>query len=184
MATERHRLAVDMFVLGESVFFAILIMAYVLYHQQTAEHSGTLLDVGRTGVFSAFLFGSSATMWRVEANARRGRHRRMLLWLGVTILFGATFLGGQGWEYYGLIQQNVTIRHSLFGTTFFTLTGFHGAHVAIGLLILGIMAALGLGSSREVVRTKGIPAAAVYWHFVDAVWVFIFSIVYLWGALA
>ena len=96
-------------------------------------------------------------------------------WLIVTILLGAIFLVGQGAEYVRLIRDNITLNGSVFGASFFTLTGFHGLHVLIGLVILSIILALAfLKDSKSAIRT-----IAPYWHFVDVVWLFVFTVVYV-----
>ena len=95
------------------------------------------------------------------------------------MVLGAVFLTGQGNEYASLIGEDVTISRDLFGTTFFTLTGFHGLHVLIGLIMLGTL--FGLELKRKVPNpSKAMESVSIYWHFVDAVWIIIFPVVYLW----
>ncbi len=185
MTREQNRLGVELFVLSEAVFFLLLILAYVFYHHRTGTGGAAAahLDPLRTGIYSVFLLASSLTMWRAEVNTTRGRRHRVRAWLLATIVLGAVFLVGQGIEYAGLIQRQVTISRDLFGTTFFTLTGFHGLHVLIGLVVLAVFTALVFAAEREAAVDTGLHAAAVYWHFVDAVWVVIFAVVYLWGVL-
>ena len=108
---------------------------------------------------------------------------RISLWLGLTISLGAIFLIGQGAEYYNLIHRDISISSNLFGTTFFTLTGFHGLHVLTGLLLLTVMLALALFGRKDEPRESALGAIGYYWHFVDAVWVVIFTVVYLWAFL-
>ncbi len=106
----------------------------------------------------------------------------MLAWLGGTIALGLVFLGGQGWEYSGLLREHVTMAHSLFGATFFAVTGFHGLHVLGGLIALSLMVFFGLRGDLVKQRSGVLGGVSMYWHFVDAVWIAVFSIVYL-GAL-
>ncbi|MGN6697624.1 MAG: cytochrome c oxidase subunit 3, partial [Thermomicrobiales bacterium] len=101
-------------------------------------------------------------------------------WLLVTIALGAIFIAGQAYEYHHLIDEGVTISSGLFGTTFFTLTGFHGLHVIIGLVALSILAALTFAGDFDEGNEMPLTTAGLYWHFVDAVWVVVFSVVYLW----
>ena len=104
----------------------------------------------------------------------------MKAWLAGTILLGSIFIVGQGLEYWTLFQRGVTVGLDLFATTFFTLTGFHGLHVCVGLIALMIV--LGVAFARAF-RKGQLPAlgpVGLYWHFVDVVWVLVFSIVYLW----
>jgi heme/copper-type cytochrome/quinol oxidase subunit 3 len=170
-----------LFIGSESVFFVLLILAYVVYHTTSASgaEAARFLDVGKTSVFTVALFSSSLTMWRSGVNFRRARRRAALSWLLATIVLGGVFLVGQGSEYAHLIGENVTISRDLFGTTFFTLTGFHGLHVFIGLIILTTYFFIELRSDLPH-RPEAVEAVSIYWHFVDAVWVVIFPTVYLW----
>ena len=178
----RIRLAMILFVASEGTFFALLIGAYVFYHSSGGQGptAATSLNVLQTGLFSLALFSSSATAWRAGVNLRQRRRRRVAVWLLATILLGATFLVGQGVEYARLLRADVSISRNLFGTTFFTLTGFHAFHVLLGLAALTTLLGLTVfGSSREP-TADAMEGIAIYWHFVDVVWVFIFGIVYLW----
>jgi len=100
-----------------------------------------------------------------------------------TVLLGAIFLLGQAWEYAQLIGENVTIGGSLFGTTFYTLTGFHGLHVLGGLIALLILFGLAMGGHITPARSIAVETVELYWHFVDVVWVIIFAMVYVWPHL-
>lgn len=185
MLDDKNKMAMGVFILSESIFFLLLVIAYINYHTQSGRLSSAaqLLNFHSAIVFSLFLFSSSFTLWRAEANLRKKRRSRVPLWLGVTIIFGAVFLFGQGREYYDLVHQNVNISRNLFGTTFFTLTGFHGLHVLTGLILLSIMLALTVFGRDDEPRESALGAIGYYWHFVDAVWVVIFSVVYLWAFL-
>lgn len=183
--SEPNKQAMLLFVLSESVFFLILVSAYIFFHRPggLGPTAASALDPVRTGSFSLALFGSSATMGLAGASLKRRRHSSGMIWLAVTILLGATFLIGQGAEYLHLLQHHVTISRNLFGTTFFTLTGFHGLHVLIGLIMLAILLGLQVADGGRVPTTPATEVVAVYWHFVDAVWIVIFGVVYLWGYL-
>jgi heme/copper-type cytochrome/quinol oxidase subunit 3 len=87
---------------------------------------------------------------------------------------------GQGLEYARLLMNNITISRDLFGSTFFTLTGFHGLHVMIGLILLLLLFGLAVLGRKDEPTHTGMQSIAIYWHFVDAVWVVVFSVVYLW----
>ncbi len=181
---ERTRLGVVLFIASEANFFLLLVTAYVYYHHTlgpgpSASH---VLDPLKTGMFSVALFASSATMARAGANLRRERRSRGHLWLALTVVLGAVFLAGQGWEYAHLLGHGVNPSRNLFGTTFFTLTGFHGLHVLAGLVMLGTLLALGLAGRSGPPMARATDGIALYWHFVDLVWVAIFSVVYLWSA--
>jgi len=173
------RLAVAAFLLSEAAFFGFLIAAYVYFYPASSGAARNYLDPPRTLIFTICLLASSGTMWlaerRLSADARNG----FRLLLGITIALGAIFLAGQGLEYAGLISKAVTPERNLFGATFFTLTGFHGFHVLCGLVSLGALLALTFHSHWGESARRGVGAIALYWHFVDAVWIVIFSLVYL-----
>ena len=174
------KLAVAIFILSEAAFFAFLIIAYIYYYPATVNgpKASNSLDPPRTLIFTLCLIASSGTLWLAERALAAARKLTFRFWLGVTILLGAAFLVGQGLEYAGLISRNVTPARNLFGATFFTLTGFHGFHVLCGLVALFIML-LALRGNFDRRKMSGIGAVAIYWHFVDAVWIVIFSLVYL-----
>ncbi len=178
----KDKMIMYMVVATEAVFFTLLILAYLYFHKSsgTGAKQTALLDPLRTFFFSLFLFSSSFTVWRAEKNVDKRNFGRGGFWLLVTILFGATFLVGQGIEWTGLIHHGETVSANLFGTTFFTLTGFHGMHVLVGLIVLSILFGLAvLGDFKNSKTALSVGVFAIYWHFVDIVWVFIFTIVYL-----
>ncbi|HYM68936.1 MAG TPA: cytochrome c oxidase subunit 3, partial [bacterium] len=102
-------------------------------------------------------------------------------WLGATVILGALFLFGQGQEWVGLIRDNVTVARDLFGATFFTLTGFHGLHVFLGLLLLGMLFVLALLGQFRGPTSVGVEVVSLYWHFVDAVWIVLYTLIYVWA---
>ncbi len=182
---EKNKLAMLLFIANEAVFFLLLLLAYVALHRRTGTGptAASSLDLAATSVYSVLLLSSSFTLWRAEVSHRKGRRRPLRGWLAATIVLGAGFLFGQAREYAGLLGRGVTISRDLFGTTFFTLTGFHGLHVFLGLVMLAILLGFALlGRAREP-SEGAMNAISVYWHFVDAVWVVIFSVVYLWAFL-
>jgi heme/copper-type cytochrome/quinol oxidase subunit 3 len=181
----KNRLGVILFIASEATFFGLLIFAYVTYHatRGNGPTAAGVLDPVKTGIFSVFLFSSSATMHQAGSSLRRRNRTAGFFWLMVTLAFGATFLVGQGTEYLHLARENVTISRDLFGTTFFTLTGFHGLHVLVGLVLIALVLGLTWAGKRDRPWDDGLDAISLYWHFVDAVWVVIFAVVYLWGVL-
>ena len=182
---ERNKLAMVLFVISESIFFLLLICAYVFYHRTGGQgpSAASSLDVLKSGLFSAALLSSSVTVWLAETSFEKQRRRLGGAWLLATILLGAVFLGGQGSEYAHLLREHVTISRNLFGTTFFTLTGFHGFHVLIGLVLLTILLGLATAGKAYEPTAPAVAAISIYWHFVDGVWVAVFSVVYLWKFL-
>jgi cytochrome c oxidase subunit I len=165
------------FIASESGFFLILILAYVLFNISTAA-SRAALDVRTTGIFTVCLLASSATLHLAETSHARGSASGFRTWMLATLALGLVFLAGQAHEYTSLFQQGLRVNSSLFSSTFFTLTGFHGLHVTIGLMALAIMLALAGGKAKGALKAVGL-----YWHFVDVVWVVVFSVVYLRGSL-
>jgi heme/copper-type cytochrome/quinol oxidase subunit 3 len=182
---DKIRLGMLLFIASESVFFILLIVAFVVYHSIAGNVAevARYLDRVKTGVFTLFLISSSFTAWRAGVSRQHGRHGRSLVWLVMTILFGMIFLVGQGLEYRRLIHQDVTISRDLFGTTFFTLTGFHGLHVLTGLIMLLVLLGLGVRQQPDEPQKRAAEAVSMYWHFVDVVWMVIFPVVYIWGFL-
>jgi heme/copper-type cytochrome/quinol oxidase subunit 3 len=180
--TERTRLGVVLFIVSEANFFLLLICAYVFYHRSGGQGpaAANSLDVFKTGLFSLALFTSSATVWRAGVNLEKRRRGKVGFWLLATIVLGAVFLAGQAREYAQLLREHVTISRDLFGTTFFTLTGFHGLHVFLGLVMLSILLGITLIRSDREPTAPALDGVSLYWHFVDVVWVVIFSVVYLW----
>ncbi len=166
------------FICSEALIFANLIAAY-LYLEIRAGGGWRLDDVINPLISSVFLFASSGTMHWASLGLRKGDMRRFNLGLAATIVLGAIFLGRQVIEYSGLYAKGFTLSLGTFGSAFFTLTGFHGLHVTIGLILLTIVlirSLLGHFTQKKHFVTE---AAEMYWHFVDVVWVFVFTLVYL-----
>jgi cytochrome c oxidase subunit 1/cytochrome c oxidase subunit I+III len=169
------------FIISEVGFFGVLILAYLFYNATPGSGPGAQqLDVFKTTVFSMCLFASSFTIWRSEAGLRANNFAKMKAWLIATIVLGGIFIVGQGLEYWNLFRSGVTVGLDLFATTFFTLTGFHGLHVTFGLLALLVVLGVALVTNLKNGHFPALGAVGYYWHFVDVVWVFVFSIVYLW----
>lgn len=181
---ERSKIAVALFIFSEVNFFLLLIIAYVYFHAYpgAGPTAKTALNTTRTAIFSLALFASSATILMASRAGRRGDNRGLVTWLAATIVLGVVFIFGQATEYYDLIASGVSVSRNLFATTFFTLTGFHGLHVIMGLVALSITLVLAMTGKLHEDTSDGFGAVEWYWHFVDAVWVVVFSVVYLWSA--
>ena len=159
----------------------LLIFAYLYYNctPEVGPAAANSLDARKTLVFTCCLLASSFTIWRSEMAFKNRRHGPMVWWLAATIILGIVFILGQGNEYWGLFQQGITVHTNLFATTFFTLTGFHGLHVCVGLVaLLVVLLLMALGDFKNF-RSHALRAVSLYWHFVDGVWVVVFSIIYL-----
>jgi heme/copper-type cytochrome/quinol oxidase subunit 3 len=178
---QRSKVAVWCLIASEAGFFGVLLLVYAFLNVRAplGPNARNSLDLARTAVFSGCLFASSFTLWRSERAEANGRRGGMIAWLAATLALGAVFLAGQGSEYWGLYRHGVTVDANLFSSTFYLLTGFHGFHVGLGLLALAVM--LLRACAGDFVPGSKSPLAAVglYWHFVDVVWIFVFSLVYL-----
>jgi cytochrome c oxidase subunit I len=169
------------FLFSEVGFFGVLILAYLYFYAHPQAGPGPKeLDVPRTLVFSVCLFASSFTFWRSEVALHKQHRGSILAWLGLTIVLGAIFLGGQANEYWKLFQTGVDLSTNMFSTSFFTLTGFHGLHVLIGLIVLLIFLwAAWEGDSVSSKFDSAFKSVGYYWHFVDVVWVVVLFTVYI-----
>lgn len=176
-----NKLLIRLVVATEAMFFVALLIAFVSFSLAPGFRAQQLaaLDWRTTGLFTGLLFASSFTYMRAEASYRRREPGRLRLWLLVTIALGVTFLLGQAHEYQGLFQRNLDLSSNTFGTSFFTLTGFHGLHVLVGLLVLGILTGLSFAGDFNRPGLTIFSTVGVYWHFVDIVWAVVFLVVYV-----
>jgi heme/copper-type cytochrome/quinol oxidase subunit 3 len=180
----KNKVGMLFFIGSETFFFIGLIIAYVYYSHPGGKLAETAhyLDIKKTAIFTFFLLASSISIGIAGIKHGQGKRKKVLIWLIFTILLGLIFLVGQGTEYSRLIHQNVTISKNVFGSSFFTLTGFHGLHVFAGLILLtAISVVIGSGKFRKM-ETTSLESISMYWHFVDAVWVVVFITVYI-GAI-
>ncbi|MBO0780391.1 MAG: heme-copper oxidase subunit III [Ktedonobacteraceae bacterium] len=175
------------FIASEALIFANLIAAF-LYLEIRGGQTGTPwllpngehLDFWYPLVNTVILVASSFTLFPVKRNIRRGNWQGVAVWIGISIFLGAAFLGGQVYEYLNLIlNDKFSLATGAFGSGFFTLTGFHGLHVTIGIIFLLIVLIRALRGHFSEKKHFAIEAAEMYWHFVDIVWIFVFSTVYL-----
>ncbi len=175
------KLAMWLFLGSECLLFGGLISTYMLYRGRVAAgpRPGQVFDIPFTSVSSFVLLMSSLTMVLAVSSAQRKDERNTTVWLTATALLGATFVGGQVYEFTAFYREGLGFTTSLFSSSFFTLTGFHGVHVTVGIIML--MSVVGMskrgnihGDVAEVVEMVGL-----YWHFVDVVWIVIFTLVYL-----
>jgi cytochrome c oxidase subunit III len=189
-ASEHHKpggissslLGMVLFIASEVMFFGGLFGAYFTIRSAAPRWppEGTPhLTTWYAAVLTAILVSSSVTMQFGVWAIRRNDARRLMLWLAVSLLLGLCFLAGQANEYRILIEEGMTLSSGVFGSTFFTLTGFHGAHVAGGaafILIVLLRARSGQFTARY---HDTVEMASYYWHFVDVVWLGLFSTIYL-----
>jgi cytochrome c oxidase subunit III len=175
----RGRVGMWCLILAESAIFTIFVVAY-LYYTGKSLSGPTPAEVLHVPWFNSIcLFSSSFTIVMAERDIARGKVRVFGIWWLLTIALGAIFILGTAREWYHLIyDEGLTISSSLFGTTFYSLVGLHASHVIIGLTglsIIMILTALGYVTQE---RAPKIEVFAMYWHFVDAVWVVVLSVVY------
>jgi cytochrome c oxidase subunit 3 len=174
------------FLVSEVSFFSTLIVTYMTFMGKDtvgptpSEALSLPLVLGTT----ACLLSSSATIHRAEGMLHRGDPGGFLAWWGATIGLGIVFLLGTAYEWRELIvKHHLTLGRNLFGTTYYTLVGFHGLHVTAGVVVMLIVLGIGLRRRRPSTgpSRSGVGLVAWYWHFVDAVWVAVFTVVYLIG---
>jgi heme/copper-type cytochrome/quinol oxidase subunit 3 len=201
---DNKKIAIWAFIGSECMLFVSLISTYLIYKGRSVvgpyPHEACLpptcstklpaiLNIPVTSASTFVLLMSSLAMVlalaavEMKDQPKRTTSERILgsskLWLWMTALLGTTFLGFQAYEFTSFVHEGLTIRTNLFGSSFFTLTGFHGAHVTAGVLWLLTLLAIdyrrGLGPKDAI----NVDLAALYWHFVDVVWIVIFTLVYL-----
>jgi heme/copper-type cytochrome/quinol oxidase subunit 3 len=175
------KLAMWIFLASDCLLFGALITSYVVYRGRSVvgPYPKDVFDIPYTSVSSFVLLASSLTMVLALAAIQRGDLGRMRLWLLATAMLGMTFVGGQVYEFTTFYREGLSLTTNLFGTTFFVLTGFHGTHVAIGILMLLSVFSLSFGGQVTQEDTLTVELVGLYWHFVDIVWIVIFTVVYL-----
>jgi cytochrome c oxidase subunit III len=179
---DRGKVAMAGLIIAESAIFTIFVVAYLFYTGKSLI-GPTPREVLETPIFYTIcLLSSSLTIHLAAKSLVSNRIGRFLgLWL-LTILLGGTFLYGTGQEWHRLIYEHgLTISTNLFGTTYYSLVGLHAFHVTAGLVMLLIVAIFGLAGRVRVEQSRRVEVLSMYWHFVDAVWVAVFTVVYIVG---
>lgn len=136
-------------------------------------------DIPFTSMSSFVLLMSSLSMVLAHSAISRADYKNTKLWLATTALLGSIFIGGQVYEFTAFYREGLSFTNNLFGSAFFTLTGFHGVHVTIGILMLVALLVTAIRGRLKQDRAETVEIVGLYWHFVDVVWVLIFTIVYL-----
>ena len=176
-----EKVAMWAFLGSECMLFGALISTYLLYRHKAVSgptpHS--LYDIPFTSVSSFVLLMSSLSMALAVAAIQRGDHRRLRVWLSTTALLGSVFIGGQIYEFTSFIRRGMTIKTNVTSGAFFVLTGFHGVHVTLGIIMLLTLVNLSIRGKIPQAKAEIIEIAGLYWHFVDIVWIIIFTVVYL-----
>ena len=173
------------FLASDCLFFGALIATFLLYRNSSVvgPYPHEVLDIPVTSTSTFVLLTSSLSMVLALSGFQRGIVPMARFWLFATALLGATFLGFQVFEFYTFVEEGLTPRTNVFGAAFFTLTGFHGAHVTLG--VIWLFSLLGYSMKRGIPpeRSLDVELAGLYWHFVDIVWIVIFTVVYLLSSL-
>lgn len=199
MGVYNMKLGMWIFLLSEVMFFTSLIGSYVILRfanpEQFAE-PGVVLNVPLTALNTFFLICSSVSMVKAFAAIQKGDQKGLKVWLLVTIVIGSIFVGIQAYEYNVLVHEHFVpdaaayatvgrdlvgevVGGPLYGATFYTMTGFHGAHVSIGVLCLTFVLVRAMQGAYTRTDHAGVEVIGLYWHFVDLVWIILFTIVYL-----
>jgi heme/copper-type cytochrome/quinol oxidase subunit 3 len=169
------------FIGSECLFFATLISTYMVYKGRSVvgPYPGEILDIPLTSISTFVLLMSSLAMVLALDGVQKGSKKLALVWLGAVILLGSTFLGFQVYEFNHFVHEGLTLSTNVFGSSFFVLTGFHGAHVTGGVVWMITLWVLAARGKLPPAQSLKVEIAGLYWHFVDIVWIVIFTLVYL-----
>jgi heme/copper-type cytochrome/quinol oxidase subunit 3 len=177
------KMAMWAFLGSECLFFGSLISTYLLYRGRVLPDSGPnphdIYDIPYTSVSSFVLLMSSLTMVLALAAIQRGDHKGLRVWILATAMLGMVFVGGQIYEFTTFVDEGLKLSSSPAGSAFFLLTGFHGAHVTVGILMLLMVLGMSLVGRIGQADARKVELVGLYWHFVDIVWIVVFTVVYL-----
>ena len=178
---DNRKLLMWLFLASDCMFFGSLIGTFMVYKGRSTVGPSPheIFDIPYTSVSAFVLLMSSLTMVLALAAIQRNDQVRLRIWLITTALLGSVFIGGQYYEFTTFYHEGLTLSHSLFGSSFYTLTGFHGAHVTIGIFWLLYMTTVSWTGRLNADQPLFIEIAGLYWHFVDIIWIVIFTVVYL-----
>ncbi|HEY1278263.1 MAG TPA: heme-copper oxidase subunit III [Acidimicrobiales bacterium] len=178
-----EKLGMWVFLGSECLLFGALISTYLLYKERVPPGQGPtprqVYDIGFTSVSSFVLLMSSLTMVLALSGIQRGDMRKCRTWLVTTALLGATFISGQVYEFTSFVKEGMGYTTNVASSAFFTLTGFHGVHVSVGIIMLMSLFVMSLRGRLPQERAETVEIVGLYWHFVDVVWIVIFTVVYL-----
>ena len=176
-----RKLAIWTFIGSECLFFASLISVYVVYRGKSlvGPYPSEIFEIPLVTVGTALLLFSSLFVVLALNGCEQGNRKKFLGWLAMTILCGIFFIGMQVYEFTHFYHEGLTMQKNLFGASFFTLTGFHGTHVTIGVIWLISIFIEGVRGHVPPAKALNFEMSALYWHFVDVVWIVIFPVVYL-----
>ena len=181
LGVDNRKLMMWVFLASETLFFGALISTYMVFRGKSlvGPYPEDLFNIPYTSVSAFVLLMSSMTMVLALSALQRGDQRRTRIWIMATALLGSVFLGGQVFEFTTFVHHGLTLSTNVFGSSFFVLTGFHGAHVTIGVIMLLSLFGLSRMGRLPQERSLNLELVGLYWHFVDIVWIVIFTVVYL-----
>ena len=181
LGVDNRKLVIWTFIASEVMFFTGLIVTYIVLRGRstTGPFPEEALSVPLVAINTFILLSSSFTMVTALSAIERGDARGMRRWLIATAVLGLLFLSGQAIEFTTLFRDGVSLSSNLFGATFFTLTGFHGMHVLIGVIWIVFVLSRAFHGGVTKDNHLAVELVGLYWHFVDIVWIIIFTIVYL-----
>jgi len=170
-----------MFIGSECLLFGTLIATYLVYEGRSVAGPTTheILNIPITSMSTFDLLMSSLAMVLALAAVTRGDKVWARVWLATTAGLGLVFLGFQAYEFTSFVREGLTLQVNLFGATFFTMTGFHGGHVFVGVIWLLTLLGRSFQGKLGADKAMNVEIAGLYWHFVDVVWIVIFTVVYL-----
>jgi heme/copper-type cytochrome/quinol oxidase subunit 3 len=169
------------FIGSECLFFGTLISTYMVYKGASLQgpYPHEILNIPLTTVSTFVLLMSSLSMVLALDGVQRGNKKLAVGWLLGVIVLGSIFLGFQVYEFNHFVHEGLTIPRSVFGSSFFVLTGFHGAHVTVGVIWMTTLLVMALRDKLPPSKALNVEIAGLYWHFVDIVWIVIFVLIYL-----
>ena len=178
---DNRKVAIWTFIGSECLFFASLISTYLVYkgRDTTGPTPEEILQIPLVTFGTGLLLFSSLFVVLALNGAQRGNRRAFLGWLAATLVCGIFFIGMQVYEFQHFMHEGLKLQTNLFGSSFYTLTGFHGTHVTIGVIWLLTIFITALRGQVPPEKALNLELAALYWHFVDVVWIVIFPVVYL-----
>ncbi len=180
---DNRKLAMWGFLGSECLLFGALISTYLLYRSRgPGTHPRDVYDIPYTSVSSFVLLMSSLTMVLALSALQRDQERKARVWLTATALLGMTFIGGQVYEFTTFVHEGLSMTSNPASSAFFVLTGFHGTHVTLGIIMLLSLVGFSLAGKLGKRNALQLELVGLYWHFVDIVWVVIFTVVYLMPA--
>jgi cytochrome c oxidase subunit 3/cytochrome o ubiquinol oxidase subunit 3 len=179
LGLDHRKLGMWLFIASEVMFFGGLLAAYLHYKFTLGFPETGELNLVLVGVNTMVLLTSSYAVVSGLDAIRHGKPGRLAVYLLLTILLGVAFLTGQLFEFAALYRHGITLTSGVFGSSFFTLTGFHGLHVTVGVVWAFVTLVRGLRGAFNAERNMGVEIFGLYWHFVDIVWIVLFTLIYL-----